>query len=72
MYLATPLGPALAQITEQHLLKGRAVCNQLNACLLNVRPCIMMGVIDDEEQAGVALLQPEHADSCRSEMGASL
>ncbi len=25
VYMATPLGPALAQITEQHLLKGRAV-----------------------------------------------
>ncbi|CAL5227775.1 g10795 [Coccomyxa viridis] len=24
VYMATPLGPALAQITEQHLLKGRA------------------------------------------------
>ena len=25
VYMCTPLGPALAQITEQHLLKGRAV-----------------------------------------------
>lgn len=25
VYMTTPLGPALAQITEQHLLKGRAV-----------------------------------------------
>ena len=25
MYMATPIGPALAQITEQHLHKGRAV-----------------------------------------------
>lgn len=32
VYMATPLGPALAQITEQHLLKGRAVGNQPNAC----------------------------------------
>ena len=27
VYMATPLGPALAQITEQQLLKGRAVRN---------------------------------------------
>lgn len=27
VYMSTPLGPALAQITEHHLLKGRAVSN---------------------------------------------
>ena len=35
VYMATPLGPALAQITEQHLLKGRAV----SSLLLLLRYC---------------------------------
>ena len=39
MYMCTPVGPALAQITEQHLLKGRAVSTLVtHICYLHDAP----------------------------------